>query len=246
MKLLQAAVKKLEENCPCDGSGPGMGGIRPGALMSFMIQRNRAEEEEVDPVGPSPEGEDGVEAQLKSFFSQNPNPQDDDVHALADKLGMDPHAFEERIYKLLSSLLSKEEPVQEGMEIPDSIKNATSNFHTNIETDTIKNKNFRKVLFTTEKTQLVLMSLKPGEDIGMESHDGDQFFRFEKGEGKIIMGGKTTRVSDGASATVRQGTRHNVVNTSKTDDLKLYAIYSPPQHKDGTVNPTKPKGGEEH
>lgn len=112
-------------------------------------------------------------------------------------------------------------------------------FVTDIEKDTVENTNYRKVLFTTELTQLVIMSLKPGEEIGEEVHDGDQFFRFDAGEGEIVMNGKAQIVEDGDAAVVPSGVKHNVINTSETEDLKLYAIYSPPQHEDGTVNKTK-------
>ena len=114
-------------------------------------------------------------------------------------------------------------------------------FQTNIEQDTIENDNYRKVIFTTERTQLVLMSLNPGEEIGEEVHEGDQFFRFEQGEGKMIIDGKETSVVDDTSVVVPEGASHNVINTSDTEDLKLYALYSPPQHKDGQVNKNKPK-----
>ena len=114
-----------------------------------------------------------------------------------------------------------------------------SGFNINIEQETIDNTDYRRVLFTTEKTQLVLMSIPPNEDIGMETHDGDQFFRFEKGEGIIVIDGNETEVTDGSAAVVREGAEHNVINTSDSDDLKLYAIYAPPQHKDGTIDKTK-------
>ena len=118
-------------------------------------------------------------------------------------------------------------------------------FNTDIEEETIKNENFRKVLYTTDKSQLVLMSLKPGEEIGSEVHNGDQFFRFEAGEGKLVMGEEEIDVTDGTAAVVREGTQHNVINTSRTKELKLYAVYSPPQHKPGTVDQTKPEHHEE-
>ena len=239
MSLLDEALKQVKEDCGCGGPGNMSGGgeMSPNTLMTFLVKRNAADEEEVagDPVGPDSEGEDSVDAQLKHFFKSKMSPSDDEVHALADKLGMEHDDLEERIYKMLHTLLG------ESVE-PKSSKR--TNFDTNIETDTIKNNNFRKVLFTTDKSQLVLMSLKPGEEIGMETHNGDQFFRFEKGKGKIVMNGKETKVSDGSAAVVREGTKHNVVNTSDTEDLKLYAIYSPPQHKDGTVDPSKPEGDE--
>ncbi|MBN1258487.1 cupin domain-containing protein [Candidatus Peregrinibacteria bacterium] len=113
-------------------------------------------------------------------------------------------------------------------------------FNTNIEKDTLDNSNFRKVLYTAKHCQLVLMSLKPKEEIGMEVHpDNDQFFRFEQGEGKVIIDGHEYAVSDGSAIIVPCGAQHNVVNTSATEELKLYTIYSPAHHKDGIVRETK-------
>jgi len=113
-------------------------------------------------------------------------------------------------------------------------------FKSNIETDTVANKDFRRVLYTGRHSQLVLMTLKPGEEIGMEVHAAvDQFFRFERGEGAVIIDGARHAVKDGDAAIVPSGAMHNVVNTSKTDELKLYTIYSPPEHVDGTVRHTK-------
>ncbi len=113
-------------------------------------------------------------------------------------------------------------------------------FNANIEEDTIANTNFRKVLYTGKHCQLVLMSLKPNEEIGMEVHtDNDQFFRFEKGEGKCIIDGNSYNLSDGSVIIVPSGAQHNVINTSSTEDLKLYTIYSPAHHKDGIVRATK-------
>ncbi len=109
-----------------------------------------------------------------------------------------------------------------------------------IEKQTQENENFRKVIFTGKKSQLVLMSLKPGEDIGEEVHDNvDQFFRFEKGEGKVVIDGKETKIKDDWAVVVPAGSNHNIVNTSKTEKLKLYTIYSPPNHPDGTVHKTR-------
>ena len=113
-------------------------------------------------------------------------------------------------------------------------------FNTNIEKETIENTNFRKVLYTGKHSQLVLMSLKPNEDIGMEVHpDNDQFFRFEKGVGECIIDGNKYELGDGSVIVVPAGAQHNVINTSETDDLKLYTIYSPAHHKDGIVRATK-------
>lgn len=110
----------------------------------------------------------------------------------------------------------------------------------NIEKKTLENSNFRAVLFTGGHMQLVVMSLKPMEDIGMEVHENvDQFFRFEKGEGKVIMNGEESIVGAEMVAIVPAGTQHNVINTSQTEDLKLYTIYAPANHPEGTVHVTK-------
>lgn len=110
----------------------------------------------------------------------------------------------------------------------------------NIEKLTLKNENFRKVLYTGKHSQLVLMTLLPGEEIGLEVHkENDQFFRFEKGVGQVIIDGNIYEVSDGDAVVVPAGAEHNVVNTSSTESLRLYTIYSPAHHKDGIVRETK-------
>ncbi|MGC8881173.1 MAG: cupin domain-containing protein [Minisyncoccia bacterium] len=113
-------------------------------------------------------------------------------------------------------------------------------FFTNIEKETLENENFRKVLYTAKHSQLVLMSLKPKEEIGEEIHpDNDQFFRFEKGQGKVIIDGNEYLVSDGSAIVVPSGAKHNVINISESESLKLYTIYSPAHHKDGIIRATK-------
>ena len=110
----------------------------------------------------------------------------------------------------------------------------------NIEELTLANDNFRKVVYTGQHAQLVLMSLLPSEDIGMETHPTtDQFLRVEKGEGKVIMNGEEQLIKDGSAFIVPAGTEHNVINTSSENPLKLYTVYSPSHHKDGTVHKTK-------
>ncbi len=109
-----------------------------------------------------------------------------------------------------------------------------------IEKLTTENDNFRKVLYTAKHSQLVLMSLKPKEEIGMEVHpDNDQFFRFEQGLGKVIIDDNEYEVKDGFAVIVPAGAQHNVINTSETEALKIYTIYSPAHHKDGIVRATK-------
>lgn len=113
-------------------------------------------------------------------------------------------------------------------------------FKTNIEKDSIENKNFRKVVYTGPHLQVVLMSLGEGEEIGEETHkDTDQFFRIESGNGKCIIDGNEYQVKDGDVIVVPAGAKHNVINTNSEEDLKLYTIYAPPHHKDGIVRATK-------
>lgn len=109
----------------------------------------------------------------------------------------------------------------------------------NIEKLTLENTKFRKVLYTATHSQLVLMSLKPGEEIGEEVHEeGDQFFRFERGVGEVVINGIKHSVSDGTAIIVPAGAKHNVTNQGKSD-LKLYTIYTPPHHRDGVVHETR-------
>ncbi|MEO8286292.1 MAG: cupin domain-containing protein [Chloroflexota bacterium] len=110
----------------------------------------------------------------------------------------------------------------------------------NIEEKSLENKHFREVLFTASRIQLVVMSLAPGEDIGLETHDDvDQFIRVEGGRGKAILNGEEQALEDGSAVVIPAGTQHNIVNSSQSEPLKLYTIYSPPEHPDGTINKTK-------
>lgn len=112
-------------------------------------------------------------------------------------------------------------------------------FKENIEKLTIQNSAFRKVIHTARHSQLVLMSLKPGEEIGLEKHENDQFFRVEAGKGKVMIDGTEYSLADGDAVVVPAGAEHNVINSSAAEDLKLYTLYSPPHHKDGTLHATK-------
>lgn len=109
----------------------------------------------------------------------------------------------------------------------------------NIEEASLGNDYFRQVLYTAKNSQLVVMSLKPGEEIGEETHQLDQFVRVEAGAGKAMLNGVGHDVSDGFAIVVPAGTRHNIINTSKEKPLKLYTVYSPPNHRDGTVHKTR-------
>ncbi len=108
----------------------------------------------------------------------------------------------------------------------------------NIETETLQNENFRKVLFTGPNSQLVVMTLQPGEDIGLEVHNVDQFLRIEAGSGKAILDGEEYPISDGSAVVVPAGTQHNIINTG-AEKMKLYTIYSPANHPTNTLHPTK-------
>lgn len=113
-------------------------------------------------------------------------------------------------------------------------------FLTNIEKITLENTFFRKVLYTGQHAQLVIMAIEPSGDIGAEVHEiVDQFIRIEAGEGKLVINGEEHQVKDGDAFVIPAGAQHNVVNTSSDQPLKLYTIYSPPHHKDGTVHKTK-------
>ena len=113
-------------------------------------------------------------------------------------------------------------------------------YHGAIEDLTLANDSFRQVLYSGEHSQLVLMSLLPNEEIGMEVHeDNDQFFRFEEGTGTVMIDGTEYQVKDGDAIIVPSGAQHNVINTSDSGPLKMYTIYSPAHHKDGTVHATK-------
>lgn len=119
---------------------------------------------------------------------------------------------------------------------------------TNIEKIALENDFFRKVLYTAKNCQLVVMCLKPGEDIGEEIHRLDQFIRCEAGEGRAILDGVTHQISGGFSVIVPAGAKHNIINTSSDKPLKLYTLYSPPNHRDGVIHQTKAEAeaDEEH
>ena len=115
-----------------------------------------------------------------------------------------------------------------------------SGFSINIETKTLNNSYFRQVLYTTKRSQLVIMTLQPGEEIGMEHHEGhDQFIRIEEGEGIALLDGETHKLADGVALVIPAGTEHNVINTSASAPMRLYSLYSPAEHPDGIIHETK-------
>lgn len=115
----------------------------------------------------------------------------------------------------------------------------------NIEEETLKNKDYRRVLYTAENSQLVLMNIQPGDDIGLETHDLDQFIRIEQGKAKAVLNGEEQEIEDDFAVVIPAGTEHNIINTGD-EELKLYTVYSPPEHKHGTVHATKADQQEEH
>lgn len=113
-------------------------------------------------------------------------------------------------------------------------------FHINLEDKTLENNNYREVLYTAPNSQLVVMAIQPGDEIGMEVHEEhDQFIRVEAGEAKAILDGEEVLLSDGSGLVIPAGTEHNVINTATESILKLYTIYTPPEHAEGTIHPTK-------
>ena len=120
-----------------------------------------------------------------------------------------------------------------------------SGYHIDIEKKSLENDYFQEVLFTGPHSQLVVMALKPGEDIGQETHpDTDQFIRVESREGKAILDLQEYILADGSALVIPSGAEHNVINTSSTEALKLYTLYMPPEHPDGTIHKNKAEAEE--
>jgi mannose-6-phosphate isomerase-like protein (cupin superfamily) len=120
-----------------------------------------------------------------------------------------------------------------------------SGYSINLEERTLAGNNFREVLYTTQRSQLVIMTLQPGEEIGLEKHEGhDQFIRVEAGQGVAILDGERHALEDGVAVVIPAGTEHNVINTSSSEPMRLYTLYTPPEHPDGTVHATKAEADE--
>jgi mannose-6-phosphate isomerase-like protein (cupin superfamily) len=125
------------------------------------------------------------------------------------------------------------------------VSQVVAGYVTDIEQKTLENENFREVLFTAPHVQLVVMTLQVGEEIGTEVHDdGDQFIRVEAGQGEAILDGERHPLEDGSSVVIPAGVEHNIVNTSASEPLRLYTLYSPPEHPDGTIHPMKAEADE--
>jgi mannose-6-phosphate isomerase-like protein (cupin superfamily) len=125
------------------------------------------------------------------------------------------------------------------------MENKMSGFSINIEQKTLEGNNFREVLYTTQRSQLVIMTLQPGEEIGVERHEGhDQFIRIEAGEGVAILDGEKHKLEDGVALVIPAGAEHNVINTSSTEPMRLYTLYTPPEHPDRIIHADKAEADE--
>ena len=213
-------------------------------LVSESLNEWFVEDPEVDGDGKDEHTQDETEftpeqkATIEEFIdSYEGDFEDEDIHKMAEELGLDKSEVEEYIYSLArdeETEESEEEPTEEG-----EVSSDAKGFHDNIQEDTLENENFRKVLYTGKNMQLVLMTLQPGENIGMEHHDADQFFRFEGGVGQCIINGNEYDIKADDSIFVPGGAEHDVINTSDSELLQLYTLYGPPNHIDGAVHETK-------
>jgi mannose-6-phosphate isomerase-like protein (cupin superfamily) len=193
--------------------------------------------EEIDETEFTAEQKKAIEAFVSEYQGDF---EDEDVHNLADEMGLEHGEVEEYIYNMARE--ETNEPEEEPTEEPEEggeVSSDAEGFHDDIQEDTLENENFRKVLYTGKNMQLVLMTLQPGENIGMEHHDADQFFRFEGGVGQCVINGNEYDVKDGDSVFVPGGAEHDVINTSDEELLQLYTLYGPPNHVDGTIHETK-------
>jgi len=197
------------------------------SLDGFILE-DQEEENSVEETDFTPEQKGAIEKFIAEYEGDF---EDDDLHAFAEGLGLNVHEVEEYIYDMARNTPNEEELKD------DSTKQG---FYGDIEKDTVENDDFRKVLYTGKHLQLVLMILKPGEDIGQETHETiDQFFRFEEGTGKCIINDAEYDLKPGDVIIIPAGSEHNITNTGDSDDLKMYTIYTPPNHKDGVTFETK-------
>jgi len=229
------------------------GKVKGSLQNEFDGSKNNVEVKKVKTGDKKTKDQDNIKEKLIAFFKANPNPGDDKVHAFAEQNGIDPHKLEEEIYKIVTEHVGMvkdvdPEPTHESYEsFGNTVFEKTPEFDVrNIEKETVENNAFRKVLFTGKNIQLVLMSLLPEEDIGMEVHaDVDQFFRIEKGEGILEVKGQGKQLlQDGSSIVIKAGTQHNIKNIGE-EPLKLYTLYSPPNHPPDRLQSTKQEAVDE-
>lgn len=193
------------------------------SLQDFILEDENAVEE----TNFTREQKQDIEAFISAYKGDF---EDEDIHKFAEELGLDKSEVEEYIYDM-----ARDNPTEEDLEKSSTKKG----FHIDIETETVENEDFRRVLYTGENMQLVVMTLKPGEDIGMETHpDIDQFFRFDEGKGKAIINGNEYPLEDGDAIIIPAGAEHNIIADPEVS-LKMYTVYAPPNHDDGVVHTTK-------
>jgi mannose-6-phosphate isomerase-like protein (cupin superfamily) len=208
------------------------------SLREFLFE-DMEEENSVEETEFTPEQKETIEEFVADYEGDF---EDEDLHSFAEELGLNVHEVEEYIYNMAREAEKEEE--LEGESSPDD-STSKKGFHDDIEKDTTENDKFRKVLYTGKNMQLVLMSLNPGENIGMEHHDPDQFFRIDQGSGKAIINSNEYEIKDGDSVFVPGGAEHDIINTSDSEDLKLYTLYGPPNHKDAIEADTKEEAEEQ-
>jgi len=201
------------------------------SLQDFIFE-DQEEENAVEETDFTPDQKQSIEDFVTEYEGDF---EDDDLHAFAEELGLNVHEVEEYIYNM-----AREESLEDGEEEESPAGGASKKgFHIDIEGETTQNEDFRRVLYTGNSLQLVLMTLKPGEEIGMETHpDIDQFFRFDEGKGKAVINGNEYTLEDGDSIIIPAGAEHNIIADPKVA-LKMYTIYAPPHHKDGVIYATK-------
>ena len=219
------------------------------SFQDFIIEKKKSKEDEG--VKQETQFTDKEKEKIKKFVTEYEGDfENDDIYDFADKIKLNKHEVEEYIYSIArkgekeEKAEKKEDKTEKKVkkeikEEDDKPEDVKKGFKADIEKETLDNEDFRKVLYTGEHTQLVLMTLKEGEEIGMEVHPTiDQFFRFAQGKGKVIINDTEYNVKDGDCVIIPAKSEHNVINIGK-EDFKMYTLYSPPHHKDGVEFKTK-------
>jgi len=213
-------------------------------LQEFLFE-DEEEENAVEETEFSQEQKEMIEEFVKEYEGDF---EDDDLHAFAEELGLNVHEVEEYIYNMAREGSNEEEQESAETEPAEDTTpedgSSKKGFHSNIEKDTLENDDFRKVLYTGKNIQLVLMILQPGEEIGEETHETiDQFFRFEEGTGLCVINEEEYDLEAGDVVIIPAGSLHNIINTGE-EALKMYTIYTPPNHQDGVTFETKEEAEE--